>query len=164
VKEVFVGKTGKEQGVTGSGSIQECPVGEESYTLRVTTADGSSESKELVLFGGEPSLGSAEVVAQGLVQQVDRSTDVDSTAAGQQAGWEIVVTGIDVLFSGDANWSEDTATLQLPQALVQQQRALGISIDWPINQGQPVEFRAICEETRCSLDAGPGMYLRLRSQ
>jgi hypothetical protein len=163
VQAVYVGVTGKEQGVSGAGSTQVCPVGEVSYTMRITTTDESSDSKQLILLGEDPSMGSNEVIAQALVQEVVRTTDVNSSTSGQQPGWNVVLSGIDVLFSGESNWDKDTATLRLPQALVQQQAVFGVPIDWPINAGQLIEFRAICEGAECSLDAGPPRYLHLRS-
>jgi len=131
--------------------------------MRITTTDESSDSKELILLGEDPSMGGNEVIAQALVQEVVRTTDVNSSTSGQQPGWNVVVSGIDVLFSGESNWDKDTATLRLPQALVQQQAVFGVPIDWPINAGQLIEFRAICEGAECSLDAGPPRYLHLRS-
>ena len=164
VQAVYVGETGNEQGVPGVGSRQVCPVGRVSYTIRATTADGRSDSKQLVLHGEEPSMGADEVIADGLVREVVRTADVSPNTAGQQPGWNIVVDGVDLLFSGETNCCQDRVTLRLPEALVEQQAVFGVPIDWPINPGQLIEFRAICSETECSLDAGPPMYLHLRSQ
>jgi hypothetical protein len=55
-------------------------------------------------------------------------------------------------------------TLQIPQDLVEGQDVFGVVIDWPINSGQLIEFRAICADSKCILDAPPPMYLRLLSQ
>jgi hypothetical protein len=164
VEAVHVGETGSEQGVTGVGSLQVCPVGQVSYTLRATTTDGRSESKQLILLGQEPSPGTNEVIAQAFVREVVRTSDVNSTAGGEQPGWNIVVDRVDVLFSGKTNCCQNTLTLRIPQALVEQQVVFGVAIDWPINPGQLVEFRAICTDADCTLDAGPPMYLHLRSQ
>jgi hypothetical protein len=164
VEAVYFGEAGSEEGVTGSGMRQVCPVGDVAYTLRVTTTDGASESRQLVLHGGEPSLGSGQVVAQAVVRNVVRTADVDPETGGQQAGWNIVVDGIDVLFSGDTSCCQANLTLRVPEALVENQAVFGVPIDWPINSGQGVEFRAICTASSCKLDAGPPMYLRLRSQ
>ena len=109
-------------------------------------------------------MGANEVIAHGLVREVVRTTDVSPTTTSQQPGWNIIVDGIDPLFSGETNCCQDRVSLRLPQALVDQQAVFGVPIDWPINPGQLIEFRAICSETECSLDAGPPMYLHLRSQ
>jgi hypothetical protein len=164
VQAVYFGVTGSEEGVTGSGSRQVCPVGQVSYTLEVTTTDGDTLSKEIVLQGEEPTLGADEVIAQGSVRSVARTSDVNSGTGGAQPGWKIVVDAVDVLFEGDGNCCQTSLTLGIPQALVEQQAVYEVTIDWPINPGQLVEFRAICSESECSLDAGPLMYLRLRSQ
>jgi hypothetical protein len=165
VQAVYFGKTGNgEEGVAGVGREKVCPEGEVSYTLRVTTADGGSESKQLILQVGEPSLRGDEVIAQAVVRNVVQSADVDSETTGDQPGWNIVIDGVDVLFSGSTSCCETPLTLRVLQALVEQQAVFGVPIDWPINSGQLVEFRAICTGSSCSLDAGPPMYLRLRSQ
>ena len=39
----------QDQGVTGSGSRQECPTTTTTYTLRVTKLDGSSESRQITI-------------------------------------------------------------------------------------------------------------------
>jgi len=164
VQAVYFGETGSEEGVTGVGSRRECPVGQASYTLEVTTTDGDSKSKEIVLQGEEPVLGTDEVIAQGSVRSVDRTPDINSGTPGAQPGWKIVVDAVDVLFEGDGNCCQTSLTMRIPQALVEQQASYGVTIDWPINTGQLVEFRAMCSDSECSLDAGPLMYLRLRSQ
>jgi hypothetical protein len=164
VQAVYVGETGSEQGVPGVGSRQVCPVGRVSYTIQATTTDGRSDSKQLILQGQEPSMGANEVIAHASVREVVRTTDVSPTTAGEQPGWNIVVDGVDVLFSGETNCCQDSMTLRIPQGLVEQQAVFGVPIDWPINPGQLVEFRAICSDVDCNLDAGPPMYLHLRSQ
>jgi hypothetical protein len=164
VQAVYFGEAGSEEGVSGSGMRRVCPVGDVVYTLRIATTDGTSESKQLILHGAEPSLGSNEVIAQAVVRNVVRTADVDSDAGGQQAGWNIVVDGINVLFSGETSCCQASMTLRVPEDLVEKQAVFGVPIDWPINSGQGVEFRAICTASSCRLDAGPPMYLRVRSQ
>jgi hypothetical protein len=165
VEAVYVGETGSEEGVPGVGAQRVCPDGRVSYTIRVTTTGGSTVSRELVLYGGEPSsMSTDEVIAQGRVRDVAWASDVSPTTADEQPGWNIVVDGLSVLFSGPGSCCADVMTLGVPQALVDQQGVFGVPIDWPINAGQLVEFRAICSGSSCRLDAGPPMYLRLRSQ
>ncbi len=164
VQAVYVGETGREQGVPGVGSRQACPIGRQSYTMRATTADGRSESLQLTLDGVEPFLGTDEVIAQGVVRSVSRSSDINPTSPGQQPGWGIVVDGINVLFSGPGNCCAVAVMLRVTEALIDGQAIFGVPIDWPINSGQRVEFRAICSASDCYLDAGPPLYLRLRSQ
>lgn len=164
VREVYVGETGREQGVPGVGALQACPVGRQSYTMRATTADGRSESLTLTLEGVEPLMGTDEVIAQGVVRSVSRSSDINPTSPGQQPGWAIVVDGINVLFSGPGNCCAVAVTLRVTEALIDSQAIFGVPVDWPINSGQRVEFRAICSTSDCYLDAGPPLYLRLRSQ
>jgi hypothetical protein len=164
VQAVYFGETGNEQGVPGVGSREVCPLGRVSYTIQATTTDGRSDSKQLVLWGQEPTPGADQVIAHGLVREVVRTTDVSPTTASQQPGWNVVVDGVDVLFSGETNCCQDRVTLHIPQALIEQQAVFGVPIDWPINAGQLIEFRAICSATDCSLDVGPPMYLHLCSQ
>jgi hypothetical protein len=164
VEAVYVGVTGNEKGVTGVGSQQVCPPGRTSYTMRVTASDGRTDSKQLILQGQDPTLGTDEVIVHGAVRDVVRANDVNSSAAGDQPGWSIIVEGTSVLYSGTTNCCENVLTLQIPQALIEQQAVFGVPIDWPLNPGQLVEFRAICPDNNCRLDSGPPMYLRLRSQ
>jgi hypothetical protein len=164
VEAVYVGVTGSEKGVAGVGSEQVCPSGLASYTLRATTADGRSDSREIVLLAQKPSLRANEVIVQGTVRDLLHTDDVSSDSPGNQPGWEIVVDGLDVLFPATSNCCQDSVTVQIPQALIDQPAVFGVPIDWPINPGQGVEFRAVCTDAECSLDSGPPMYLRLRTQ
>jgi hypothetical protein len=158
VQAVYFGETGNERGVTGIGSQRVCPVGEVSYTLDATAIDGSTDSRELILLGEEPGMGENEVIVHGRVREVN------STKIGEEPGWNLIVEGVDVLYAGDTACCQASITLQFSQAMVEQQAESGVPIDWPINAGQLVEFRALCTENRCSLDGGSRSYLRLRSQ
>jgi hypothetical protein len=164
VQAVYVGESGNEQGVAGTGSRRVCPVGRAPYTLRVTTADGRSDSRQLILVSEEPSLDTDEVIAQGSVREVVRTSDVNTDVGGDQPGYLIVIEGLNVLFSEASNCCQNVVTLRVAQGLIDQQSVFGVPIDWPINQGQRVEFRAACTGANCSLDAGPPKYLKLRSQ
>jgi hypothetical protein len=157
VLEVYFGRTGREDGVEGVGSRRICPVGEESYTLRVNSTDGKSDSREIILRGEEPLMGSDEVIVHA------RVGDIVSTKIGEELGWNIIADGVDVLY-GDGGCCQATVTLQVPQAMLDQPGAYGVPIDWPVNVGQLIEFRAVCRDNLCSINSGPPMYLRLRSQ
>jgi hypothetical protein len=158
VQAVYFGETGSEQGVTGVGTRRVCPVGEVSYTLEATATDGSTDSRQLTLWGEELDLGNDEVIVHARVREVN------STKIGEEPAWNLVLDGVDVLFAGDTACCQASITLQVSQAMVEQQAESGVPIDWPINAGQLVEFRARCTENSCSLSAGPPNYLRLRSQ
>jgi hypothetical protein len=158
VQAVYFGETGNEDGVNGVGSQRVCPDGEVSYTLNATATDGSTDSRELTLWGEEPFMGENDVIAHAGVREIV------STKIGEEPGWNLVLDGVDKLFSGDTNCCGSTVTIQISQAMVDQQAESGVPIDWPINAGQLVEFRAMCTDNTCRLDAGPPNYLRLRSK
>jgi hypothetical protein len=157
VQAVFFGETGHEDGVTGVGTQRVCPDGEVYYTLKVTFTDGSTDSKELILWGQDPGMDDNEVIAHARVREVRAVT------IGEEPGWNLILDGVDKLFEGDGDCCQASITLQILQAMVDQQDTSGVPIDWPINPGQLVEFRAVCTASSCSLDAGPPNYLRLRS-
>jgi hypothetical protein len=158
VQAVYFGETGSERGVNGIGSQRVCPSSETSYTLDATAVDGNNDSRELTLRAKDPEMGKDEVIVHGRVREVS------STKVSEDPTWSLVVDGVDVLYSGDTSCCQASLTLQVSQAMVEQQAESGVPIDWPINAGQLVEFRAGCTDSTCKLTGGQSSYLHLRSQ
>ncbi len=52
--------------------------------------------------------------------------------------------------------------LGVPQSMIDQGDAA--SLHWPVGAPQPVEFRAVCQDTECMLVPAEGAYLYLRGQ
>ncbi len=158
VSDVFL----DEQGVDGvSSKPNVCPSGTQFYTLRVTDNSNQSTTRRLTLVGTTPMLSSPEVIAQGVVNDVAREQDIDTTQDGDQGGYSVVIDGVNPLFTGTQGWLETEVVLTVSDSLLSQGQAS--PVDWPINSGQQVEFRAACDGTDCYLMRSPGTYLRLRS-
>lgn len=157
VREVFL----DEQGVPGVSSKPACPAGTQYYRLRVTDNAGQSVTRDLTLMGNIPTLSAAEVIAQGIVNNVSRVADIDTTQDGDQPGYSVMIDGINPLFTGTLGWLKTVVTLTVPEQLTTQGPAG--PVDWPLNSGQQVEFRAACDGTKCYLLESPGQYLRSRS-
>ena len=82
VQEVFL----DDRGVSGQGSTQFCPMGNQVLTLRVTTNSGESVERAITL-SVNPPLEPSEVIARGIVQQVISAPDTDSAQPGDQIGY-----------------------------------------------------------------------------
>jgi hypothetical protein len=149
-------------GVPGVSSKQVCPSGTPFYTLSVTDNSGQVTKRVLTLIGTTPDLSAAEVIAQGIVNDVAREQDIDTTQDGDQGGYTLVIGGINPLFTGTQGWLKDEVTLTVPNSLISQDQAG--PVDWPVNSTQQVEFRAACDGAKCYLMQSPGSYLRLRSE
>jgi hypothetical protein len=100
-----------------------------------------------------------EAIAQAVVRGVERVADVDPILGGDQPGWLLTVDGVNPLFRGPGDCCQAALTLQVPQVYTTGTSA----VDWPISEGQLVEFRALCLNATCSLPQGTSFYLRLRS-
>ena len=116
----------------------------------------------MTLRGGDPQLSAQEVIAQGVVRDVSRATDLDPNTQGDQPGYKIIVDGLRVLFTGTAGWAGAAVSVGVQQAYTQ----IGANgpVDWPINVGQQVEFRALCDQTNCTLVLALNSYMLLRSE
>ena len=159
VKEVFL----DNQGVSGQGSSQVCPQGNQIYTLGVTTIDGESVERAISIRVGEPSLVTSEAIARGIVNEVGPVPDADLEQPGDQPGYRLLVDGVDVLYSGTPGWGAAVVTLMVPQTDITSNDDPDAPVDWPITPGQQVEFRAFCETANCWVRTGQGSYLRWRS-
>ena len=157
VREVYL----EEQGVPGVGTSQQCPSGVQFYMLRAVDNAGESVSQEITLLGSNPVLSAPEVIVQGVVKDVAPTSDMDPTQPGGQTGYRLVIDGVNPLFTGTLGWSLAALTLDVPQSFISQE---GGPVDWPINPGQQVEFRATCNGAQCILQSVQGTYLRLRSE
>ena len=111
-----------------------------------------------------PLLEPSEVIARGIVQQVNSAPDSDPVQPGDQIGYALTVDGINPLFSSTSGWGQAVVTLLLPQTDTVSSADPDAQVDWPITPGQQVEFRAYCEGANCYLRTGRGSYLHLRSQ
>lgn len=152
-----------DQGVPGESSQLVCPtLASQTYTLRIVDINGQTILKKLTLETGNPALGAQEVIAQGVVSQVQRQNDVDSTTDGDQAGYLVIVDGLRPLFLPTTPWSQAAVTLRVLQTWID----VGDegAVDWPLNPGQLVEFRAWCNGADCPLWQTSRSYLWLRSE
>lgn len=161
VQAVYLDVTGQEEGVAGSGTREVCPEGIQFYIVRAVAGDGTSAQKEVTLQGSAPPMSANEVIAQAIVNNVTYVDDLDPYGAGNLQGWRLLLDGVNPLFKGSGDCCETTITLQITQA--QASGAYGSFIDWPINIGQLIEFRAFCTAGVCNLDTNRSFYLKLRS-
>lgn len=163
VREVYLNGAGVE----GTGTQQVCPDGDTFFTLSVVPNDGSGPYDfDVSIASGDPVLTSGEIIAQGIVNEITYQADLDSLTSGEQAGYKLVVDGINRLFAESGNWSQAAVTLRVPQEFVtpsEDEEGLLPPISWPINPGQWVEFRAKCAGATCVLELTPTAYLYLRS-
>jgi hypothetical protein len=161
VQEVYLDVTGQEEGVAGSGTRGVCPEGIQFYIVRAVASDDRSATKDITLQAGDPAMSTNEVIAQAIVNNVTYVDDLDPYGPGNLQGWRLLLDGVNPLFKGSGDCCETTITLQITQA--QASGAYGSFIDWPINIGQLIEFRAFCTAGVCNLDTNRAFYLKLRS-
>ena len=90
--------------------------------------------------------------------------DTDPNVAGDQPGYRLVIDGVNALYTGMAGWSQSVVTLVVQQADIPSDPNAGVPVDWPINPGQQVEFRAFCNGANCSVRVDMGSYLLWRSE
>lgn len=158
VQSVFLG----ERGVTGQGTDLACVAStSQTYTLRIIDNSGQTLLKKLTLETGDPGLAVQEIIAQGVVSEVQRQEDVDSSVDGSQPGYLVVVDGLRPLFLPTTSWSQAVVTLRVLQSWIDV--GDGGPVYWPLNPGQLVEFRAWCNGADCPLWQTSRAYLRLRS-
>ena len=150
-------------GVDGVGTRQVCPSDTQYYTLEITDATGTVTIKEVILFAGTPALDATEVIGQGIVDSVSRRADVDASEQGDQPGYDIGISGLNVLFTGTSGfYGQNTITVRLPQSVID----LGENgpVHWPVHPGQQVEFRVSCGSAECYFDYATDAYLYWRSE
>ncbi len=151
-----------DQGVAGEGTKLVCPkLASETYTLRVIDSNGETILKELKLETGDPALMAQEIIAQGVVSEVQRQNDIDSAVEGDQPGYLVIVDGLRPLFLPPTVWSQAVVTLRVSQEWINSGDEG--PVDWPLNPGQLVEFRAWCNGAVCPLWQTNRSYLFLRS-
>ncbi len=150
------------EGVTGEGSRQACPESTQFYTLEITDTSGQVNIKEVVLVAGDPGLTARDIIGQGVVGAVSNQSDVSVVEPGDQPGYDIVIDGIRLLYSGTPGSNVSRVTIRLPQAAVD----LGDNgpVHWPVRPGQQVEFRAGCDGATCYFDYYEDAYLYWRSE
>jgi hypothetical protein len=157
----FAGATsGDPEGVAGVGTRQVCPTGTQSYTLTAEASGDRKQSKRITLQVEEPVLAANEVIAQGVINEVNFVTALDPNASTPQPGYQVVVDGINPLFSGTSSCCQAVVKLLIPQTVAELAEG---PVDWPINPGQLIEFRATCQNSTCDPTGGPQTYARLRS-
>ncbi len=160
VEEVYLTTTGAEEGVAGVGTRSVCPGASQFYTLRAVASDDRAASKQVNLKAGEPILGDDEVIAQGIVNEVTFLASLDALGGGNQPGWQVTVDGVNPLFTGVGECCQTVVKLLITKTVAD---AVGGPVDWPINPGQFVEFRAACTGEICTVAASESQYVRLRS-
>ncbi len=160
VQAVYLELNAPEEGVPGVGSRQVCPAGAEFYTIRAITADNRSASKEIRVEAANPTLAADEVIAQGIVKEVTMVTDVDPGVVGEQPGWSVLVDGVNALFVGASGCCQTVVSLIVAED--QASELLSEVVNWPVNPGQLIEYRARCANNNCTLRND--FYLKLRSQ
>ena len=160
VQEVYL----DDQPVLGQGSKSVCPQPNQLYTLQVTDNAGDRIEQYIKFFVGDPALTGPEVIAQGIVNEIAPMLDTDPNVAGDQPGYRLVIVGINALYTGMAGWSQSVVTLVVQQADIPSDPNASAPVDWPINPGQQVEFRAFCNGANCSLRVDVGSYLLWRSE
>jgi hypothetical protein len=87
-------------------------------------------------------------------------TALDPDAGNNLPGYQVIVDGLNRLFSGTGACCQTVVKLLIPQSIAD---AAGGPVDWPINPGQLIEFRATCTGGMCNLVGGTPYYVRLRS-
>ena len=149
-----VAGVGTQTGMSGRGHTV-LPARDQRYERQTTM-------KDVVLTTGDPALAENEVIAQGVVNSVVQQADVSAIEPGDQPGYNVVVDGIRLLYSGTAGYNQAAVTLRVPQTVIDLGDSSGLH--WPVHPGQQVEFRAICETANCSIDFASDAYLYSRSE
>jgi hypothetical protein len=166
VTGVFLKKPAEdEEGVAGNGDYEACPTGSSQiFTLRAEASEGRTETRQITLRvfdPAAPNLQANEVIAQGVVNDVLAFTDADPSAPGNQAGFEVVIDGINPLFSANSECCQAVVKLHITKTRTAESAAE--TVDWPVSTGQFVEFRGICTDSTCATVARPS-YFKLRSR
>lgn len=165
VSAVYLNKGGGDVGVAGVGSEQVCPpTRSQAYELRAEAGSDRKASKKVFINMFDPAapgLAANEVIAQGIVNSVNNVLDADPVSPGDQPGYQLILDGIAPLFKGAGDCCQMAVNFKITQA--QTADALAEAVDWPVNPGQFVEFRAECTADACFLPANRTFYFKLRS-
>jgi hypothetical protein len=164
VDGVFFKENGVETGVEGIKSKEVCPKGEQTYTLTAKVGD-RTDHKDITLQAADVAPRAQELIAQGIVTEVTEMSDIDSKNPGSRAGFRIVVDGITSLANSVDGCCQSTMTLLLTKPVAE--TLYPSYVDWPIHEGQQIEFRlAPCNSSSCTIldPAQLPLYLRQRSQ
>lgn len=148
------------QGVNGIGQASVTPGNGQFYTLSVTTTEGEVLVRRLSFTSGTPALTPNQLIAQGIVRNVEGPLDVDLINPGDQLGYLLTIDSLTVLYSNVAGWNQAMIRLGVPQGMIDQGDAA--SLHWPVGAPQPVELRAVCQANECMLVPAEGAYLYLR--
>jgi len=159
VQKVFL----NGQGVSSPGATTVCPNADEVFTLKVIAHSGEAVEREISLWVN-PLVEPTEIIARGIVQQVNQTPDADPTQPDDQGGYQLTVDGIKTLFPSTPGWGQMVVYLRVPQTDTAASANPDAAVDWPITPGQTVEFRAFCEGANCYVRTDQGSYLHLRSQ
>jgi hypothetical protein len=160
VREVFL----DDQPQSGQASTSVCPQPNQSYVLRVIDNSGTTIERRISPLMGTPTLSAQEVIAHGIVNEVVQQIDTDPDQSGDQPGYRLTIDGVQPLYAGTAGWGQAAISLIVLQAdMPSTPNAVG-SVDWPINPGQQVEFRAFCDGANCTMRTNEKSYLRWRSE
>jgi len=159
VREVYL----DDQPQLGQASKSVCPQPNQSYLLRVIDNSGATSERRIAFSMGVPALSPQEVIADGIVNEVVQLIDTDPNQAGDQPGYRLVIDGVNALYAGTAGWGQSAVSLTVPQADIPSSPNAVASVDWPVNPGQQVEFRAFCTAANCNVRTNEKSYLRWRS-
>ena len=160
VQEVYL----DDQPQAGQASKSVCPQPNQSYLLRVIDNSGATIERRISPLVGTPVLSAQEVIAHGIVNEVAQLIDTDPNQAGDQPGYRLMIDGVNALYAGTSGWGQSAVSLTVPQADIPSSPNAVASVDWPVNPGQQVEFRAFCTGANCALRTGEKSYLRWRSE
>jgi hypothetical protein len=160
VQEVYL----DDQPQRGQDSKSVCPRANQVYTLRVIDNSGATIERQIAPSVGVPALSDQEVIAHGIVNEVAQTIDTDVNEAGDQPGYRVVIDGINPLYTGTTGWGLSAVTLMVPDADIPSGPNADASVDWPVNPGQQVEFRAFCVSANCYVRTNEESYLRWRSE
>ncbi len=151
-----------DQGVNGIDQVVISPGNNKFYTLSVTTTEGQVLVRRLNFTVGQPALAPNQIIAQGIVRNIEGPLDVDLIEPGDQLGYRATIDSIALLYSNAPGWNQAVIRLGVPQGMIDQGDAA--SLHWPLGAPQPVEFRAVCQGSECMLRPEVGAYLYLRGQ
>ena len=148
------------EAVTLQGQQQACPYALQFYTLEVLEKGGeSTQVYEVLLDAGDPGLDAQGVIAQATVGSVAAVADADPAEPGNQAGYRLLLKQVRPLWTGTPGWSHGEVSLDVAQWIID--LGQGRPLDWPVEAGDRVEFRAQCQGAACALSLAHDSYLYL---
>ena len=159
VQEVYL----DDQPQPGQASKPVCPRLNQSYLLRVIDNSGKTIERRIAFIMGVPDLSAQEVIAHGIVNEVVQLIDTDPNQAGDQSGYRLTIDGVNALYPSTTGWGQSAVSLTVLQADIPSSPNAVAPVDWPVNPGQQVEFRAFCAGANCTLRTNEKSYLRWRS-